>query len=74
MLESVSYRGMGKKLLNEIIEATGLPTESLQRDMQRLFEGLGFDSSTNDIEQIRKALESYLHEVMSEVKKEAGPL
>lgn len=72
--ESVSYLSMQGKLLNEIIEATGLPTESLREDMKRLFEGLGVDTTTDDIELIRKALAVYLCEVMAEVKKEAGPL
>lgn len=58
----------GLGLLRALIEATGLPSEAVEREMQRLLDSKGLSPEQITLEDIRELLASYLQDVLIEAK------
>lgn len=58
----------GLGLLRTIIEATGLPEESLENEMDRLIRNRGLDPQAVTLDDVREILAAYLQDVLCEAK------
>ena len=58
----------GIGLLRALIEATGLPADAVEREMQRLIESKGLSPDQITLEDIRELLAHYLQDVLVEAK------
>jgi hypothetical protein len=58
----------GLGLLRALIEATGLPAEAVEREIQRLLAARGLAPENITLEDIRELLASYLQDVLLEAK------
>ena len=58
----------GMSLLRSIVEATGLPSEAVDREIQRLLQTRGLDPETLTMEDLREVLALYLQDVLLEAK------
>ena len=59
---------MGKPLIQEVTEATGLPQELIQEELADLLVSRGFSPTELTIEQLRVALADYMRQVLLEAK------
>jgi hypothetical protein len=60
----------GLSLLRALIEATGLPTEAVDREIQRLCKAHHLDPENITLDDLRDVLASYLQDVLIEAKAE----
>ncbi len=58
----------GLSLLRLLIEATGLPPESMERELRRVIEENGLDVKTLTLDQVREVMATYLQDVLVEAK------
>lgn len=58
----------GLDLLRFLIESTGLPQESLERELRKRIAQHGFEANTLTTDQIRDVLGEYLKDALSEAK------
>ena len=59
---------MGKPLIQEVTEATGLPQELVQEELTDLLQSRGFSPAEVTIDQLRIALADYMRQVLLEAK------
>jgi len=57
---------MGNQLFNEVVEYTGLPKESISKELKRLLRLRGFDANKLTLEDLRFFLTAYLEEIAQE--------
>ncbi|MBX3020510.1 MAG: hypothetical protein KF799_02435 [Bdellovibrionales bacterium] len=62
----------GTGLLRTIIEATGLPGDSLEKEMDRVIRAKGLDPANITLDDIREVLATYLQDALCEAKDSAG--
>lgn len=62
----------GKGLLSILIEATGLPPESVERELTRILSKRGLSAETVTLEDLREVLASYLQDALIEAKNSVG--
>ena len=58
----------GLGLLRSLIEATGLPGEAVEREIQRLLRARGVDPAHVTVDDLREMLAAYLQDVLIEAK------
>lgn len=63
----------GQELIKNIIAATGLPIQSVSKELERLIERSQIDPSTMTIDELRPILADYLHEVLQEMFRLSPP-
>jgi hypothetical protein len=61
---------MANELVSTLIDATNLPTEPLERELNRLFAAYGKDSSEVSLEELRIMMADYLQTVLLQAKEE----
>ena len=61
---------MGAKLLNDVAEATGLPKETISRELAELISTAGYDKETLTLDQLRHALAEYVQDILLEAKED----
>ena len=54
---------MGNQLFNEVIEFTGLPRESISKELRRLLLLRGLDPNKLTLEELRVFLSDFLDEI-----------
>jgi hypothetical protein len=59
---------MGEKLFSEVTEATGLPNETISRELAELITSAGYDKETLTLDQLRHALAEYVQDILLEAK------
>jgi hypothetical protein len=59
----------GKALLKELISATGLPSESLAKEIENLLQKDGLPEDACALEDLRKLLAEYAQEILVEAKR-----
>jgi hypothetical protein len=59
---------MGNELFKKVTEATGLPTELVSKELEGLLDAKGVDSADMTLEDLRKTLAEYVHEVILKAK------
>jgi|FLYM01.1.fsa_nt_gi hypothetical protein len=62
----------GKALISKVLEATGLPSDSLGVEFKKIIDGSNANEETLTLEQLRELLASYLQDVLVEAKDEAS--
>lgn len=62
----------GAGLLRTIIEATGLPGDSLEKEMDRMIRERGLDPHNISLDDIREVLATYLQDALCEAKDSVG--
>ena len=60
----------GTALVKDLISATGLPEEDLQRELTRLLSGAGLKKEELTLDELRILLAEYLQEVLIDAKNE----
>ncbi len=63
---------MGDKLLKEISEATGLPSQLIDDELIRLISEAGKSPSEASLEDLREVMAQYLQEVILGAKEKYG--
>ncbi|NJL24801.1 MAG: hypothetical protein HC902_06295 [Calothrix sp. SM1_5_4] len=58
----------GKRLLSILIDATGLPADTLEREINRLVEARGLTPDQVTLEDLRDILANYLQDALLEAK------
>lgn len=58
----------GLGLLRQLIEATGLPPESIEIELRALIAKAGFSPDTLTLDQVRELLALYLQDALVEAK------
>lgn len=58
----------GTGLLRILIEASGLPPESIEKELNRILSARGLSPESVTMEDIREVLASYLQETLVEAK------
>ncbi len=58
----------GIGLLKVLIQSTGLPENTVEKEVQRLVECHGMNAESLTLEDVRELLASYLQEVLVEAK------
>lgn len=58
----------GSLLFKILIEATGLPTETVEKELLRLMSARGVSVDTLTLDDLREVLASYLQETLLEAK------
>lgn len=58
----------GRRLFDTLIESSGLPTESLKAELERLLSASTTTPDTLSMQQIRDILADYLQDVLPEAK------
>ncbi len=58
----------GRALLTQIVSNTGLPEDSLHRELGTLVEGAGLDSNVVTLDDLRRVLAEYAQEVLLSAK------
>ncbi len=61
----------GLGLLNLLIDATGLPKDALETEIQQILEERGFRAETLTLDQVRDVLSVYLQNVLLAAKNSA---
>lgn len=61
---------MSKKLVEDVIEHTGLPKRLIEKELYGLFEKAAVDTADINIETLRRALAEYLQEVILAAREE----
>ena len=63
----------GIGLLRTLIEATGLPKESLELEMKRVLKSRGLREEDLTLDTLREILATYLQEALVEAKNSVSP-
>jgi len=63
----------GKKLIDSITAATGLPQKLIDKELKLLIEKSGFDINNINMEELRVVISQYLQEVLLNAKTELTP-
>jgi hypothetical protein len=58
----------GTGLIRVLIAATGLPEESITRELNRLFAARGLDPDQITLDDVREVLATYLQDTLVEAK------
>lgn len=58
----------GFELLKVLIEATGLPQESLEMELNKIITKSGLEASSLTLDQVRELLVDYLQDALTEAK------
>jgi hypothetical protein len=58
----------GTGLLRILIEATGLPKDSLEREMKRILDQRGLKEEDLTLEDLREVIAAYLQDALVEAK------
>ncbi len=61
----------GTKLITEIAASTGLPPETISKEIGRLIESAGLDSKIVSLDDLRHVLADYAQEVLLSAKASA---
>ena len=61
----------GEELLELVVNETGLPSESLYLELERLIDTAGMDAKTITLTDLRTLLVDYLQDVMLEAKQKS---
>lgn len=61
---------MGKTLLKEITENTGLPEQLIQDELQTLIASAGIHSDSVTLDDLRRILAEYMQEVLVAAKED----
>ena len=61
---------MGAKLFSEVAEATGLPNETISRELAELISTAGYNKETLTLDQLRHALAEYVQDILLEAKED----
>lgn len=61
---------MGKTLITEISQGTGLPAELIQDELHTLITAAGVQPENVTLEDLRKILAEYLQDVLVEAKED----
>lgn len=59
---------MGTKLINFVVENTGLPADPVRRELDGLLEKHGVNPDTMTLEDLREVLADYLQDVFLELQ------
>lgn len=60
----------GRALIQSVLTATGLESQSLENELKRIIHDSNASEETLTLEQLREVLASYLQDVLVEAKKE----
>lgn len=63
-------KGLG--LLRVLVEATGLPPEAVNRELDKIIAARGLTRESLTLEDVRQVLGTYLQDVLSEAKESAS--
>jgi hypothetical protein len=58
----------GKALIQAVLRATGLGSQSLEKELKRVLKSSNASEETLTLEQLREVLASYLQDVLLEAK------
>lgn len=58
----------GKKLLNEVAQATGLPDHLISNELSTLIESAGISAEEMTLDDLRQVLAEYLQDVLVQAK------
>ena len=58
----------GFQLLKSIVEATGLPGDALERELQLIVAGRGLKIEALTLDDVREVLSAYLQDVLVQAK------
>jgi hypothetical protein len=58
------------KLVDEVIELTGLPEDPLSKELEKLLSAAGLESENISLDDLREVLANYLNDVIIEARKE----
>ena len=58
----------GKELIQMLTEATGLPPQAIEREVDRLLKARGLDPHALSLNDFREVMAAYLQEVLLESK------
>lgn len=61
---------MGEKLLEEVVDATGLPEDMMSKELNRLVSQAGLESKDLTLEDLRTILAEYVQDVLLAAQKE----
>ena len=61
---------MGAKLLGEVVDATGLPTEAISKELTELINAAGYREDNVTLEQLRHALAEYVQDILLAAKED----
>lgn len=59
---------MGESLLKQLISQTGLPTEGVENELDRLIEKAGLQKENITLDDLRLVLADYLQDILLESK------
>lgn len=59
---------MGEELLKSLITLTGLPEQSVHRELETLIEKAGYDKSQITLDEMREVLAEYLQDTLLNLK------
>ena len=62
----------GLGLLRFLVESTGLPPESLEKELNQLLKDNNLNAETLTLDQVRDVLALYLQDVLIEAKESTG--
>lgn len=62
----------GIHLLRVLIEATGLPTEAVERELTKILTDRGLTPENISLDQVREVLGTYLQDVLCAAKESAS--
>lgn len=60
----------GKKLFDEVTDATGLPGEAVSKELEALLAGSGLQKNDITLEELRQVLAAYVQDVLLAAKEE----
>jgi hypothetical protein len=61
---------MGNDLLNEVVEATGLPTEWVLKELMTMLADAGIDPKTLTLDQLRDVMAANIGEALLNAKEQ----
>jgi hypothetical protein len=64
---------MGERLLTDLAEATGLPSDLVTDELGRLIQGAGLAKSDITLDDLRAILADYMQEILLSAKEEISP-
>ena len=65
---------MGEKLFSEVTEATGLPRETISKELADLISSAGYNRETLTLDQLRHALAEYVQDILLSAKDDLNKL
>ncbi len=63
---------MGKELLGEVIEATGLPVEWVTKELDKMLRDAGIDPQNLTLDQLREVLAMQIGEALLAAKEDTS--